>query len=139
MKLTDIRPKTEVSKFLRYRRAITESQTQQSSNNTGVWKHKKKNGEIIDVEITKSPVVFEGRKAVLILANDVTENLSAEAALLKRNKEISELYRAANELSRTLDSHKIYNSIYRIIRKLMPCDSMPVSYTHLTLPTSDLV
>jgi PAS domain S-box-containing protein len=127
MKLTDIRPKSELSKFMKYRKELIGNRAQHNSNNAGIWKHKKKNGEIIDVEVTRSPVVFEGKKAVLILANDVTENLSAEAALLKRNREISELYRAANELSRTLDSHKIYNSIYRIIRKLMPCDSMLIS------------
>ena len=127
MTLKDIRPQKEIRKFLKFRKEIISGNSQNKSYKTGIWKHKKKSGEIIDVEVTRSPVIFEGRKAVLILAKDVTESLSAEAALLKRNNEISELYRAANELSRTLDPNKIYNSIYKIIRKLMPCDSMLIS------------
>lgn len=127
MELTDIRPKKEIPKFLRYQERIKQENRTNKPLHTGIWKHVKKSGEIIDVEITRTPISFEGRKAVLILSNDITERLKSEAALIKRNKEISELYRAGNELSKTLNPDKIYNSIYSIIRKLMPCDSMVIS------------
>lgn len=127
MRLTDIRPRKEISKFIKYYNKVISGKRQYKSYNAGVWKHKKKNGEVIDVEITRTPVTFEGKEAVLILANDITERLRSESMLIKRNREISELYRAGKELSKTLDPDKIYNRIYSIIRKIMPCDSMVIS------------
>lgn len=127
MYLKDIRPKKEAAKFPGYHKQIREEINQKKSFHAGIWKHIKKSGEVIDVEITRTPLQFEGRKAVLILSNDITGRLRSEDALIKRNREISELYRAGKELSKTLDPDKIYNSIYSIIRKIMPCDSMVIS------------
>lgn len=127
LKLTDFRPEKEVRRYLKYRKEIIKENKQKRSFFAGIWKHKKKSGEIIDVEITRAPLNFEGREAVLVLSNDITEKLRSEAALIKRNHEISELYRAGRELSKTMDPDKIYNSIYNIIREIMPCDSMVIS------------
>ncbi|HWA05614.1 MAG TPA: PAS domain S-box protein [Ignavibacteria bacterium] len=127
LKLTDFRPKREQEKYLKYREGIIKEKKQKRSFFAGIWKHRKKSGELIDVEITRTPLNFEGHEAVLILANDITERLRSEAVLIKRNSEISELYRAGRELSKTLNPDKMYNSIYKIIRKIMPCDSMVIS------------
>jgi PAS domain S-box-containing protein len=54
----------------------------------GVWKHLKKDGSIIDVEINSHSVVFAGRRAELILANDVTERNRLEAALLSSEEQL---------------------------------------------------
>ena len=45
----------------------------------GTWKHLRKNGEVIDVEITTHDLEFAGRPARLVLATDVTERKRAEA------------------------------------------------------------
>src|SRR5207248_3381879 len=45
-----------------------------------IWKHRSKNGAIIQVEITSHDLVFEQRPARLVLANDVTARVRAEAA-----------------------------------------------------------
>ena len=42
------------------------------------WKHLKKDGSVIDVEITGFPLIFDGKKAKLITATDVTARLRAE-------------------------------------------------------------
>jgi PAS domain S-box-containing protein len=47
----------------------------------GVWRHQKKDGTLIDVEITSYPLTFAGRSAALVLANDITERKRAEEAL----------------------------------------------------------
>ncbi len=39
---------------------------------TVVWQHRKKDGTIIDVEITRHSIQFGGRRAELVLAHDVT-------------------------------------------------------------------
>jgi PAS domain S-box-containing protein len=51
----------------------------------GSWRHRKKNGALIDVEITSGTVVFEGRDARLVVATDITERKKAEAETLRGN------------------------------------------------------
>lgn len=45
------------------------------------WKHRRKDGSIIDVEISWQPITFEGHCGQLVLAHDVTARRSAEAEL----------------------------------------------------------
>ncbi len=42
------------------------------------WRHRKKDGTIFDVEITANLIEFAGRRASLVLADDITERLRAE-------------------------------------------------------------
>jgi PAS domain S-box-containing protein len=44
-------------------------------------RHKKKNGEIIDVEVTGTALEYEGQPAFLAIINDITERLKTEAQL----------------------------------------------------------
>jgi two-component system, cell cycle sensor histidine kinase and response regulator CckA len=60
----------------------------------GVWRHRKKDGTIIDVEISSYEVDFADRKAKLVLAYDVTERLRAEQTL----KETAEQLRQTQKL-----------------------------------------
>ncbi len=46
----------------------------------GTWRHRKKDGTIIDVEVTSDRIVFDGRAARLVMSLDVTERKRAEAA-----------------------------------------------------------
>ena len=46
-----------------------------------LWRHRKKSGEIIDVEISSHALELEGRKARLVVANDVTDRLRAQQKL----------------------------------------------------------
>jgi PAS domain S-box-containing protein len=48
---------------------------------TGVWKHRKKDGTIIDVEVSSHESLLEGRAARALLAHDVTERLRSRQAL----------------------------------------------------------
>src|SRR5229473_2747383 len=47
----------------------------------GVWRHRKKDGNLIDVEITSHPIVYGGREARLVVATDITQRKQAEEAL----------------------------------------------------------
>ena len=40
---------------------------------TSPWRHKKKDGNVIYVEVTSHPLVFDGKNARLVIATDVTE------------------------------------------------------------------
>jgi PAS domain S-box-containing protein len=46
--------------------------------NLGKWRHKKANGEIIHVEVSGHILNYNGREAMMIFSNDLTERLKAE-------------------------------------------------------------
>ncbi|MEE9465041.1 MAG: PAS domain S-box protein [Candidatus Neomarinimicrobiota bacterium] len=47
----------------------------------GVWRHRKKNGDLIYMDITSHTLDFAGRNAVVVLSSDVTEQRQALNAL----------------------------------------------------------
>jgi PAS domain S-box-containing protein len=81
-----IRPENEVQRFVELNR------THYSTlHNSGVWKHKKRNGTLIDVEIFAYNITYEGKKASLILVNDITERLHSEKLLKQSFEDIRRL------------------------------------------------
>lgn len=90
MNLKDIRPDEDVPKLLE--NIETHSDIYQNSGN---WRHLKKNGDIIYVQIASHSITYNGRPARHVMVNDVTE-------LVRINSELAELeerYRAYIELS----------------------------------------
>ncbi|HIK43580.1 MAG TPA: EAL domain-containing protein [Leptolyngbyaceae cyanobacterium M65_K2018_010] len=47
----------------------------------GVGKHRKKDGTLIDVELTSHRLIFRGHRAELVLAQDISDRLQVEAKL----------------------------------------------------------
>ena len=47
----------------------------------GLWKHKKKDGTIIFVEIIVDHITYEGKKSLLVISHDITERTEAEIKL----------------------------------------------------------
>ncbi|HEY2980517.1 MAG TPA: PAS domain S-box protein [Anaerolineales bacterium] len=76
MTIKDIRSAEEAQR-LQANLNSERSETERS----GPWKHCKRDGTQIDVEIVSHAVTFGGRAARLILANDITERHRAEQAL----------------------------------------------------------
>jgi two-component system cell cycle sensor histidine kinase/response regulator CckA len=81
MTIRDIRPEEDVAPLLAL--LEKEGRGQQSS---GVWRHRKKDGTLIDVEILSHPIVFDGRAAQLVLSVDVTERRHLEEQLRQSQK-----------------------------------------------------
>jgi two-component system, cell cycle sensor histidine kinase and response regulator CckA len=77
MTIADIRPPEDVPRL----REATERR-REGVLTTGPWRHRKRDGTLIDVEITSHTMTWEGRDAVLVLANDVTEHKRAEHELI---------------------------------------------------------
>jgi PAS domain S-box-containing protein len=81
LKITDIRPAEEIP-------AVLESaqQAPDRAETSGPWRHRKKSGEVIEVEVSSYPLMFEGREARLAVAVDITERNRADEAL-RRSEE----------------------------------------------------
>jgi PAS domain S-box-containing protein len=54
------------------------------------WRHRKKDGAPIDVEITSHEQMWLGRRAKLVLINDITERKRAEQEIRQLNAELEE-------------------------------------------------
>jgi len=81
MTLKDIRPSEDASRF-----GDTVSALGDSPENSGVWKHRRKDGTIIDVEIVSHPIPFGQRQARFVLVTDITARRRLEEELLKAQK-----------------------------------------------------
>ena len=77
MSIKDIYPKDEIQEFL-----DGAGYLQSGLTDGGVWRHKKKDGTIIYVEIFSQGIVYEGRQAMLVSANDITHRVRLEKLLL---------------------------------------------------------
>jgi two-component system cell cycle sensor histidine kinase/response regulator CckA len=82
MRITDIRPPEDVEVLL----ADLRARGGPGSPTPATWRHRRKDGSVIDVEITAGKVRFEGRAAALVLAHDVTERLRLEERLAQGEK-----------------------------------------------------
>jgi len=81
MSIRDVRPEDDRDALAQRVRAL-----QKGYNQTGKWRHQKKDGTIFPVEITSHSLVFDGHDARLVLITDITERQRAEEALRKSEK-----------------------------------------------------
>lgn len=81
MTITEIRPQEDLE-------ALLDHVTHVNSpfGMTHIWRHRKKDGTIIDVEITAHSLDLNGRPARLVLANDMTERRTLEEQLRQSQK-----------------------------------------------------
>ncbi|MFN7928464.1 MAG: PAS domain S-box protein [Blastocatellia bacterium] len=76
-----------------------------------LWKHYRRNGEAFDVEITAYTVELGTRLARLVIAEDVTERLRAEAQLRASERHYRELYEKASDAIYTHDLQGNFTSM----------------------------
>jgi PAS domain S-box-containing protein len=93
MTIFDIRPPDEKARLSELR-----STSPSGHRVMGIWKHRKKDGTLFDVEITSDDIVFRGRPSRLVLANDATERLRTEAALRMSLERFNYVTRATDDV-----------------------------------------
>lgn len=71
------------------------------------FKHVKKDGTAIDVEVQSSEIAFSGRRAILMLANDITEKNNYLNTIEAQNKNLKEIAR--------IQSHVVRSPVARIL------------------------
>jgi len=76
MTIKDIRPSEDIPSLV-----AGTLPSRRNGGKCGVWRHRRKNGEFIEVEITVHDFQFRGRSARLALIGDITERRRAEQAV----------------------------------------------------------
>ena len=98
MTIRDIRPPEDVPLLEAYLAA-----EDADAEDAGEWRHRKKDGAIINVDITASRLNFAGRPAEFVLVHDVTERKKAETALRISEDRYRDLVDNSHELICTHD------------------------------------
>ncbi|TMG82624.1 MAG: EAL domain-containing protein [Betaproteobacteria bacterium] len=73
--IRDIRPAQDVPRL-----NVSVRTTDEQTFNSGIWRHRKKDGTIIRVEVLSHEIVYKGKPARFVCPLDVTQRLRAEEA-----------------------------------------------------------
>ena len=106
MTARDIRPESELPRLMSY---LATNRSDRDAS--GVWKHQKKDGTIIDVNVNWHRLDFAGRPAYLVMSTDVTEQKRAQAAVIESEVRYRELIENANDIVYTHDLKGNFTSL----------------------------
>jgi len=113
MRITDIRPPEDVGRLmadLAKRRPALQS--------SGEWRHRRKDGRVIDVQIESHAIAFSGHDAVLVVAQDITDRKRAEEALAESEEQYRYLFENANDAIFTIDLRGNFTSVNKAAEML---------------------
>lgn len=80
----------------------------------GPWRHLRKNGTSIEVELQSHALMYDGRKARMVVAYDVTERRRFEIALEEARRRAESASRAKSEFLASM-SHELRSPLHTII------------------------
>lgn len=87
-----------------------------------LFRHLKKDGTPIDVEVTASAIPFSGRHGRLVLVTDVTARLAAERQVERnRHREVI-LARTAHRLLASAEPQIVVNELCQEVMRFLDCD-----------------
>ena len=109
MRLPDLRPAEDVPRLL-----DDVSQSAAGFHFSDRWRHRRKDGSLIDVEISAGDIVFEGHPARLVLASDVTRRLQTERELARISRAERMLSRCNEALLRAETEPELLDAVCRI-------------------------
>lgn len=106
-KVTDVIYKSDQEKVVN---AVAKVRKDNTFNEISL-QHIKKTGELIDVDTQSNEIIFNGRKARLVLATDVTEKLKAEKENLLTEQRFKALVQDGSELICILNTEGYFKYI----------------------------
>lgn len=131
LNLLDLRPDEDKPLFLEETKKFKEG-----IRNAGVWRHKKKDGEIIYVEIFRDDIIYNEQPVRLVLANDVSEKFRTEKRLQESYEELRSLashLQQIREEERAVIAREIHDELGQQITGL----KMDVSWIAKRLASED--
>lgn len=85
MTIKDIRPAEDIARLLE-----SVQRSPQDLEFSGEWRHQRKDGALVWVDIVSQPLTFQGRRARLVTAMDVTQRKRAQDEIVRLNAELEE-------------------------------------------------
>jgi len=146
----ELRPEEDIPRFIN---TITTGTAARKKH--GIWRHRKKNGSIIMVDMTTDIIRYNNEEAILVLSNDVTEKLKAEAELVRhrnihqeiitetkiraREQEREELGKELHDnINQILASTKLYLELARTGNKNLLQDAIEKSYANINFAIGEI-
>jgi PAS domain S-box-containing protein len=99
MTIRDIRPLEDVDPLLKRVSELTPGM-----GYSGEWRHFKKSGEMMDVEIVSHGITFNNRQARLVLVKDITAHKRAERALRENERFLTSIFNSIQDGLSILDT-----------------------------------
>ncbi|MCM3874077.1 MAG: PAS domain S-box protein [Pyrinomonadaceae bacterium] len=115
MSIMDIRPPEE------RQRLADRLPKRESGTLPDPWKHLKKDGSLIDVEISVFPLIFDGKEAELVTATDVTARLRAEC----ERQVILDITRSVNV---TTNLDELLTVIHQSLKRILYAENCFVAF-----------
>jgi two-component system, NarL family, sensor histidine kinase UhpB len=109
----DLRPEEDITKFLQ-----TVPKQLKGRKKHGIWRHKKKDGTVIMVDMVTDDTIYQNQAATLTLAEDVTERLKAEAELV-RSRVMQELITETTILAQEKEREEIGKELHDNINQIL--------------------
>jgi PAS domain S-box-containing protein len=131
MNIKDMRPPEDIPHFLE---KISERKPKNVS--MGRWRHRKKDGSIITVEIIGNDIVYQGKVVRLSLANDITEKVAAEERLKQSYEEIRQLTKHLQNIREEERTH-IAREIHDELGQQLTVLKMDISWVLKKFATDD--
>jgi len=119
MRLSDIRPPEDVPQLKQVVKSLAEGAVHEVRRHEGRWRHRLKDGRVIDVNIVSHTLDFAGRRASLVVAIDVTEVKQSQEALAKYAERLSILHEIDRAIIAARPPVEIAETVVRRLRPLL--------------------
>jgi PAS domain S-box-containing protein len=110
MNLNHIRPEEDVHLLMENIKSATDDY-----ETSGAWRHKLKDGSLINVEIISHGLIFDGLKCRMVMSNDITQRVRDEKEIRKLNRLYSVLSNVNQSIVRIKEKQELLNEICRVI------------------------
>jgi len=110
MSVLDLRPEEDIARL-----SQVVHQPSHSRKDGGIWRHKLKDGSLIQVEIVSDDMPFDGRPGRLVMASDITARFSAERELARITRAQAMLGRCNEAVIHTSEVQTLLDAACRIV------------------------
>jgi PAS domain S-box-containing protein len=107
MSMLDIRPPEDIPRFMLRLAEVRNSDVRDA----GLWRHRRKDGTLIEVEVSAHTLEFGGRPAQIVHISDVTERRRAETALARRH----DLYNLLSQTNQAIIRMDRWEELFPVI------------------------